>query len=209
MEVNETVLEVGLTGGIASGKTTVRAYFERRGIPTLDTDQVVHTLYRPGTDVTKEVVAHFGPTVIGADGSIDRKALGNIVFDDENERRALETIVHHHVFDSVKLFFSKIREQGEQNVAVVDAALMIETGSFKQYDRIVVVYCENSLQKMRLMDRDGIDMKSAEDRVNLQMPLDEKRKLADYVIDTSGNLSETFFRASHVIDQLQEEAING
>lgn len=199
------MLEVGLTGGIACGKTVIRHRFDAAGIPTLDADDVVHGLFAPGSEVTREVERHFGTSVIAADGSVDRKQLGALVFRDPDERKALEAIVHPAVFAAIETFFASAR-QTSAAVAVVDAALMYETGSYERYDRVVVAYCPPDTQRERLIARDGLSAEQAERRIAAQMPIDKKRDKADYVIDTTGTLDETRRRADAVLAQLSAEA---
>lgn len=199
------MLEVGLTGGIACGKTVIRKRLDAAGVPTLDADAVVHGLFAPDTDVTREVEAHFDSNVIAADGSVDRKALGAVVFQDLAAREALEAIVHPRVFEAIETFFVAAR-QTSAGIAVVDAALMYETGSSERYHRVVVAFCPRALQRERLIARDGISAELAERRIAAQMPVEEKRDRADYVIDTSGTLEQTLERTDTVLAQLSAEA---
>jgi dephospho-CoA kinase len=196
------VLKVGLTGGIACGKTVVRRRLEERGIPTLDADAVVHHLLQAGTEVTRQIAETFGEEVIAPDGSVDRKALGAIVFSDEEERKKLNAIVHPGVWREIERFFEE-REKAADPAAVVDAALMIETGSYRRYDRLVVVHCRPELQLERLMARDGLSREDAERRIRSQMPLEEKRPFADFLIDTSGSIEETFAQADALASRLR------
>lgn len=196
-------MKVGLTGGIACGKTVVRKRLESLGVPTLDADHVVHGLLGPETEVSAEIASEFGNDVIAEDGAVDRKALGALVFGDEGARRKLEAIVHPRVFEAIGAFFDEAAKRGE-SVAVVDAALMIETGSYRRYDCVVVAYCPREIQKQRLMERDGLEAEDAERRIASQMPIDEKRELADYVIDTSGTMEQTLERADEVLRKLRE-----
>jgi len=196
------VLKVGLTGGIACGKTVVRRRLEERGIPTLDADAVVHRLLQSGTDVTRRIAERFGDAVIAPDGSVDRRALGAIVFSDEEERKKLNAIVHPGVWREIERFFEE-REKAFDPVAVVDAALMIETGSFRRYDRVVVVHCLPELQLERLMARDGLSREDALRRVSAQMPIEEKLPFADFLVDTSGSIEETLKKADDLVTQLQ------
>jgi len=196
------MLKVGLTGGIACGKTVVRRRIEERGIPTLDADAVVHRLLQSGTDVTREIAEIFGDAVIAPDGSVDRKALAAIVFNDEQARRNLNAVVHPAVWREIERFFEQ-REKASDPVAVVDAALMIETGSFRRYDRVVVVHCLRELQLERLMARDGLSREDALRRIRSQMPIEEKRPFADFLVDTSGSIEETLKQADELASQLQ------
>ena len=184
------MLKVGLTGGIACGKTVVRRRLEEQGIPTLDADAVVHRLLQSGTEVTRRIAESFGEKVIASDGSVDRRALGAIVFGDEEARRKLNAIVHPGVWREIERFFEE-REKASDPVAVVDAALMIETGSYKRYDFLVVVHCGPELQLERLMARDGLSREDAERRVRSQMPIEQKLPFGDFLVDTSGSIEET------------------
>ena len=199
------MLKVGLTGGIACGKTVVRRRLEERGIPTLDADAVVHRLLQSGTDVTRQIAESFGAAVIASDGSVDRKALGAIVFTDEEARRKLNAVVHPGVRREVERFFEE-REKASDPVAVVDAALMIETGSYRRYDLLVVVHCLPELQHERLMARDGLSREDALRRIRSQMPIEEKRPFADFLVDTSGSIEETLKQADDLASQLRAKA---
>jgi dephospho-CoA kinase len=196
------VLKVGLTGGIACGKTVVRRRLEERGIRTLDADAVVHRLLQAGTGVTRRIAEAFGEAVIGPEGSVDRKALGDIVFGDEVARKKLNAIVHPGVWREIERFFDE-REKASDPVAVVDAALMIETGSYRRYDRLVVVHCRPELQLERLMARDGLSREQAERRIRSQMPIEQKLPFADFLVDTSGSIEETLKRTDDLASRLK------
>ncbi|MGH9323057.1 MAG: dephospho-CoA kinase [Vicinamibacteria bacterium] len=199
------MLKVGLTGGIACGKTVVRNGLEERGIPTLDADAVVHRLLGAGTDVGREIGETFGGRVIAPDKSVDREALGALVFADEEARRKLNRIVHPRVWREIERFFAE-RANAKDRVAVVDAALMIETGSFRRYDRVVVVHCRPEQQLERLMSRDGLSREDAERRIRAQMPIEEKRGFADFLVDTSGTIEETLARTDDLARELSRAA---
>jgi dephospho-CoA kinase len=196
------VVKVGLTGGIACGKSVVRRRIEARGIPTLDADAVVHRLLGAGTDVSREIERSFGDGVLAADGSIDRKALGAIVFADRGQREKLNAIVHPRVWSEIESFFQSSARTGAP-IAVVDAALMVETGSYKTYDRVVVVHCRREQQVERLMARDGLTRLEAEKRIDAQMPIEEKRRYGDFLVDASGSLAETDARTDALVDELR------
>jgi dephospho-CoA kinase len=196
------VLKIGLTGGIACGKSLVRMRLEERGFPTLDADEVVHRLLGPGSEATREIRARFGETVIGPDGAVDRKALGAIVFSDSRERDKLNEIVHPRVWAEIARFFGEAATAGAR-LAVVDAALMVETGSYETYDRLIVVHCRPEQQVERLMKRDGLSREQAEKRIAAQMPIEEKRGYGDFLVDTSGSLSETEERIEGLVEELE------
>jgi dephospho-CoA kinase len=196
------MLKVGLTGGIACGKTVVRQRLEERGIPTLDADSVVHRLMKPGTEVTRQVAEAFGESVLESSGAVDRKALGALVFADEASRLKLNAIVHPAVWREIERFFEE-RERASDAVAVVDAALMIETGSYRRYDTVVVVHCRPELQLERLMARDGLSRDDALRRIRSQMPIEEKISYADFLVDTSGTLEETLKQTDELASKLR------
>ncbi len=201
----DDVLRVGLTGGIACGKTVVRRRLEARGIPTLDADAVVHQLLRSGTAVTRRIAESFGEGVIAPDGSVDRKALGAIVFGGEKARKKLEAIVHPEVWREIERFFEE-RDRASDPLAVVDAALMIETGSHRRYDVLVVVHCPPELQRERLVVRDGLSREEAERRIRAQMPIEQNLAYADFLVDTSGSLEETLKQTDDLATTLQRRA---
>jgi dephospho-CoA kinase len=202
------VLEVGLTGGIACGKSVVRRRLAEAGVPTLDADAVVHRLLGPGTETTEEIGRAFGGGILGPDGAVDRKALGAIVFADDEARARLNAIVHPRVYEAIEAFFESARRSGAP-LAVVDAALMVETGSYERYDRIVVVHCAPAQQLERLVERDGLSRAEAERRVAAQMPIEEKIAYGDELVDTSGTLDETLTRTDAVLERLRAAAAGG
>jgi dephospho-CoA kinase len=184
------MLKVGLTGGIGSGKSTVSAMFRDLGARVVDSDEIVHTLLTPGEPVHQAVVSVFGPAILGGDGRIDRAALGRIVFADAGRRETLNSIVHPEVGRRQEAFLENAGREAPDGVAIVDAALMIETGSYRRYDRIVVVRCEPGVQHVRLKAR-GLSDSEIRRRIAAQMPQEEKITFADDVIDNSGSLRET------------------
>ncbi len=198
------MIKVGLTGGIACGKSVVRRHFESSGVATLDADTIVHDLLGPGTEVTHAIAETFGE-VLAPDGSVDRKALASLVFSDEEDRRKLNAIVHPEVWRAIEEFFAEAVGRGEP-LAVVDAALMVETGSHERYDVLVIVACSEDLQRERLMARDCLSAREAEQRIATQMRIAEKRRYGDYVVDTSGSFQRTIARAGEVLSELRAAA---
>lgn len=198
------MIKVGLTGGIACGKSVVRRHFESSGVATLDADAIVHDLLGPGTEVTHAIAETFGD-VLSPEGSVDRKALGSIVFSDDEGRRKLNAIVHPEVWRAIEKFFAEAVGRGEP-LAVVDAALMVETGSHERCDVLVIVACSEDLQRERLMARDCLSAREAEQRIAAQMPIAEKLRYGDYVIDTAGSFQRTIARAGEVLSELRAAA---
>ena len=198
------MIKVGLTGGIACGKSVVRRYFESSDVATLDADAIVHKLLGPDTDVTNAIVETFG-NVLSPEGSVDRKALASLVFSDEEDRHKLNAIVHPEVWRAIEEFFEEAKTRGEP-LALVDAALMVETGSHEYYDVLVIVTCSEDLQRERLMARDCLSASEAKQRIAAQMPIGEKRGYGDYVIDTSESFQRTIARAEEVLSELRSSA---
>ncbi len=189
------MLKVGLTGGIASGKTHVLRRFAAAGFRILDLDRVAHEVMAPGGAAHGDVVAAFGRAIVAADGTIDRPALGHKVFADAAARRRLEAIVHPRIREAEAALLSAAPDA----VAVVDAALLVETGTHLRFDRLVVVFCEPQEQLCRLMARDGISEAAARARIDAQMPAKDKRGFAHFVIDSSETLAETDAQTDDVI----------
>jgi dephospho-CoA kinase len=167
------VRRVGLTGGIATGKSAVASLLRARGVPVLDADRVARAVVEPGTEGLAAVVARFGAAVLAPDGSLDRGALGRIAMADPQARAELEAILHPRIFAAMEAWLAEQRAAGAP-VAVVDAALMVETGSFRGYDAVLVVRCSPDTQLRRLMDRQQIGEEEARRWLQAQLPPDEK-----------------------------------
>jgi len=180
----------GLTGNIACGKSLVEGMLRLRGIPVVDADQVAREVVEPGTPALQEIRAAFGEAVIGPDGHVDRKALGARVFADPDARRRLQEITWPRVLARIGEHLGELAAQG-RDVAVVSAAMMVESGSFRNYDALAVVTCPEPEQLRRLMARDGIGEAAALQRVRAQRPQAEKAALARVVIDNGGTRDDT------------------
>ncbi len=199
------MLKVGLTGGIACGKTVVRQLLEGLGAFTLDADAIVHRLMGPGSELSQRISGRFGEDVLAGDGAVDRKRLGELVFSDPDRRRQLNALVHPLVIDEEQRLMADAKERGEK-LAIVDAALMIEVGTYRAYDALVVVVCQRALQIERLMERNQLSVRKAAERVDAQLPAEEKKSYADFVIDTSGSLADTERQVKAVWKKLVEMA---
>ena len=199
------MLRVGLTGGIACGKTVVRELIAVRGALTLDADGIVHQLMAAGTDLTRRIGEAFGSDVLSADGSVDRTKLGRLVFSDSSARSKLNALVHPDVIREEKRLLREAEGRGV-GIAVVDAALMIEAGTYRDYDKLLVVHCPRALQLERLAMRDDLSPAEAARRVDAQMPVEEKRPYADFLIDTSGSLADTERQVEEVWEKLRRDA---
>lgn len=185
------MLKVGLTGGIASGKSYVVSVLRELGCEVVDADLVAHQAMEPGRPAYDDVVAHFGREILGPDGGIDRTRLGAIVFADPKEREKLNSIVHPRVYEAQMNWMIEVYQRNPRAIAVIDAALMIETGSYRRFDKIVVVHCAPEIQLERLMHRNQMTREEALARISAQMPAAEKLKYADFNIDTSGSFEDT------------------
>jgi dephospho-CoA kinase len=188
---SRSFLRVGLTGGIASGKSTVGRQLAELGCRLIDADVLAREVVAPGEPAWRAVVAEFGPEVLGSDGRLDRKRLGALVFADPARRRALEAITHPAIMARREAVLDGWRAEGFDGLVVLDIPLLVEIGAVSQVDRVVVVYAERRAQLERLMRRDGFDRAEAERRLASQMPLGEKVRHAHYVIDSSGTREET------------------
>ena len=200
------MLRVGLTGGIASGKSTVGRMFSRRGVPVIDADAIAREMVAPGTGGLAAVAEAFGAGVLAPDGTLDRARLGEVVFADPQKRRRLEEILHPRIIEEQDRRLDALGAGGRTAVAVVEAALLVESGGWRRFDRLVVVDCEEGQQIERLRRRDGLDEAAARARLGAQIPLSEKVKLADRVIDTRGGLEETQAQVEVLVAWLREEA---
>jgi dephospho-CoA kinase len=201
---------IGLTGGIGSGKSTVAGMFEKLGATVLDADVVVRELQAGGSALLAEIEAAFGAQVIQPDGSLDREALAAIVFRDEEARMHLNAIVHPRVAIELAQRVADARASGA-SVIVLDIPLLFEardagegTAAQVPFDATVVVYAPESLQIERQLTRDDRDRGEALRRVRAQMPLDEKRRLADFAIDNSGALEDTERQVREVFRAITE-----
>ena len=182
------MLKVGLTGGIAVGKSYVVSVLRELGCEVLDADVVAHQAIEPNQPAYQDIVSEFGKEVLNEDGTINRPALGAIVFGDEAKRQRLNAIVHPRIFEAQAAWLATLNPSA---IAIIDAALMIETGSYKRFDKVVVVHCTPELQLARLMERNQMPQAQAEARIAAQMPSAEKVKVADYTIETSLGFEDT------------------
>jgi dephospho-CoA kinase len=196
---------VGLTGGIACGKSNALRCFHRLGAHTIDADLIAREVVEPGKPAHQQIVAEFGRSILTEENRINRKALGRIIFSDPAARKRLNDIVHPYVVqeEERKIADLEIEEAKSQSpIVVVDASLMIETGTYRKYRMIIVVYCPPAIQLQRLMLRDSISEAEARQRIESQMPTLEKIKFGDFIIETSGKLSETYLQVKQVYSEL-------
>ena len=201
------LIVVGLTGGIASGKSTVAAFLRKAGMPVIDADQLARMVLEPDTDTYRRVVALFGDDILDEDGAVDRQALGGKVFDNPEARAALESITHPAIAETARQAFALVEARGEP-MAFYEAALLVETDIYKGLAALTVVSCSLKTQLERLRARDGLSNAAAAARIAAQYPLEEKLKVADHVIDTEGTETEVEQRTLQVLSELKNRFLN-
>jgi len=201
------MLRVGLTGSIGVGKSFVGSVFVELGCRLLDADATAREVVLPGTAGLAAVVKEFGPEVLQTDGTLDRKQLGALVFGDEQKRRRLNAILHPRIIEKQDQILQQWESEEPNGIGIVDAALMIESGGYKRFDKLIVVHCRPEVQLERLMLRDGLSCDEAQKRIDSQMPQEEKQRYADYLIDTSDGFELTRQRTKAVYDQLVKRQI--
>ena len=196
----------GLTGGIASGKSTVARILEELGAQVIDADRVGHELLRRFHPVHQQVVARFGQGILRPDGEIDRKLLGSMVFADPQRLRELSALVHPRLIARVDALAAELRAGRPGAVIIVDAAVIYEAGVVDRFAKILVAWCRPEQQIERLMAKTGLSREDALRRVASQIPSQEKRRRADYVIDCSGSLAETRAQAEALYPEIKRLA---
>ena len=196
------MLRVGLTGGIACGKSTVSGMLRDHDCQVLAADPLGHELLEPGQAAYEEVVREFGKEVLAESGKVDRKRLGAIVFADPAKRAKLNWILHPKILDVIRQWFKALDRPGGPEFAVLEAALIYEAAVNKELNRVVVCWCEPEQQLERLETR-GLTSEEARRRIAAQMPVEEKKRLADEVIDCSGSLEETERQVVQLIEKLK------
>lgn len=197
------MLVVGLTGGIASGKSTVSRLFEELGVPVICADELAHEAVKPGSPALDEIRRSFGAETIDAEGRLDRAAMARLVFHDPSLRKKLESIIHPRVFEGKNRLLDEFERQGH-SVAVVDVPLLYESGWDREFDLVIVVHVPRQVQEQRVVERDKMLPEDARARLDAQMPIDEKRDRADHVIDNSGSMESTSEQVVTILRTLQQ-----
>lgn len=208
MTLPRPFLLVGLTGGIATGKSTVADIFRALGCVVIDADVLAREVVEPGEPAFQELVAEFGRQALQPDGALDRKKLGAIVFADAEKRKRLEAITHPAIRSRLARLLEGLTAQKFEGIVIFDAALIVESGNYKTMDRLVVVTAGEETQAARLMARDGIGRAEALGKIRSQMPLSEKVKLADHVIDNRGDRAATEAQVHRVHAALDAELLS-
>ena len=196
------MLRVGLTGSIGVGKSFVASVFVELGCHVLDADQTAREVVTPGTPGLKALTEAFGEEILNPDGTLNRKQLGAVVFNDESQRQRLNHLLHPFIIVRQDEIMNAWEAEDPDGIGIIDAALMIESGGYKRFDKLIVVHCRPEVQLERLMLRDKLSRDEALRRINSQMPQEEKQKFADYLIDTSDGFELTRTRTLEVHNQL-------
>jgi dephospho-CoA kinase len=200
------MLKVGLTGSIAVGKTFVCETMRELGCHMLDADKTAREVVAKGTDGLAEIIKHFGDEVLLPSGELDRKKVAAIVFADEEKRALLNSIVHPRVIKEQNKWLDELERHGPEAIAIIDAALMIESGGYKRFDKIIVVWCAADIQLSRLVTRDNLSRDDATKRIAAQVPQEEKKKFADYLIDTSNGFDDARRQTTELVLKLRQLA---
>ena len=198
------MLRVGLTGSIAVGKSFVTSVFAELGCRILDADRTAREVVLPGAPGLKAVVEAFGADVLTPEGTLDRERMAAIVFADEEQRQRLNHILHPFIIARQDEILREWEAEDPNGIGIVDAALMIESGGYKRFDKLIVVHCRPEVQLERLMLRNKLTLAEAERRIASQMPQEEKQKYADYLIDTSDGFEPTRKRTVEVFNELRK-----
>lgn len=200
------MLKVGLTGGIGVGKSHVSKTFTELGCYVYDADKIARDVVNLGTVGYQKVVAEFGEEILDSDKTINRAKLGQIVFADNSKRQKLNEILHPIIIDEQNKIIQEVASKDPNAIVMIDAALMIETNSYKRFDKLIVVYCDRESQIERVMKRNNLSRSEVEDRLNSQMPTEQKLKYADIKINTSGSFEQTDQIVKEVYQQLKDLA---
>jgi dephospho-CoA kinase len=200
------MLIVGLTGGMATGKSVVADILREKGCYVDNADLLAQSLMEPGREAFQAVVNHFGQEILTQDGKIDRQKLGRIIFNAPEERATLNNLTHPLILNKVREKVASLEKSGDYEIYVTEAALIFEAGYQFFYDRVVLTFCQLEIQVERLLKRDGLSREEACLKIKSQWPLDKKIQLADYLIDTSGPLTETVEQTEELYLRLYHDA---
>lgn len=196
------MLRVGLTGGLATGKSFVGRTLAGLGCHLIRNDNLGHAVMQPGGEAYEGIVREFGTSILNPDGTVDRRKLATLVFQNAEKLAALNALVHPPVRARTRLELEAFEKTDPDGIAVVEAAILIETGSYCDYEKLIVAVCSVEQQIERAMSRDGLTREEVLDRLSRQMPLAEKVRHADYVIDTSGTKESTIAQTQMVYESL-------
>jgi dephospho-CoA kinase len=203
------MITIGLTGGIASGKSLVAELFRRLGASVIDSDSIAREVVEPGTTGWQSVVAEFGQDILAPDGTIDRAKLGSIIFSDRERRDTLNAILHPRIINTIREQIAALGKQYPEALVVADIPLLIECGLQHEFDAVIVVWSPAELQRKRIMERDGLSAAEAQQRIDAQMALNAKQAHATYVIKNDGSEKKTEEQAKKIFFTIKQRAING
>lgn len=195
---------IGLTGGIATGKSTVSAILENAGAVIIDADRIARRVVKKNLPAYRQIVAQFGESVLLPDGEINRTALGNLIFNDSSKKQLLNSIVHPHVRRETDRQLRHIAKNNPNALVILDIPLLLEAGMRKDLSEVIVVYAPEHIQIRRLMERDHISQEDALARIRSQMPIEEKKSLATMVIDNSGSIESTRKQTLEIFQRLKQ-----
>ena len=200
------MLRVGLTGSIATGKSFVSKVLAELGCHLIDADETAREVVAPGSPALREVAQEFGSEMLNDDGTLDRAKLGAVVFGDPARLQVLNAILHPYIIAKQDERLREWEAVDPEAIAVVDAALMIESGGYKRFDKLIVVHCDEEVQLQRLMARNNLSREEAERRIGTQMPQSEKMKFADYLIDTTNGFEPARLQTTAVYESLMRDS---
>jgi len=194
---------VGLTGGIASGKSATATIFQKLGARVIDADTISRDVMLPQTECWQKVTAVFGKKILKDDLTINREKLGNIVFSDQQQLLHLNRLVHPAILREIECLLTRIEKEDSEAVVIIDAALLVETGVYRRCDKLIVISAKEETQLNRLVKRDGLSPDAAQKRIDAQLPLGEKVKVADYLITNDGSLEALQAEATSIFQSLR------
>ena len=198
------MLRIGLTGGLATGKSHVRVRVATIGLPTIDADTIAREVVRPGEPAWRDIRQRFSNDIWKTDGSLNRAALASIIFSDEAARKDLEDILHPRVYSVIRNWLNELAQARIHRAAVAEIPLLYETGHDDDFDKVIVVACEAKTQLQRVMARDGLSKEDAQQRIAIQLPTAQKAAKADIVISTEGTLEETDAQIDRFVKELDQ-----
>lgn len=196
------MITIGLTGGIACGKTTIASELYKLGARIIDADKLARDVVEPGKPAYDDIVREFGTDILNEDSSIDRKALGARVFGDDALRERLAKITHPRIFEAQALQLQQYHKEDPNGFVILEVALLVETGSYRKMDYNIIAFCNPEQQLARIMDRDGLDATQAHARLRAQWPVVAKMPMADFFIDTSGDVDWTILQVDRLYPHL-------
>jgi dephospho-CoA kinase len=197
---------VALTGGIGSGKSTVARMFEDEGAYVIDFDYLARVVVKPDKPAWRDIVDYFGPEILSPDRTLNRSALAEIVFSDDESRKALEGFTHHRIFEESDALVKAIKRKDPCSVVIIDFPLLFELSLNEKFDKVILAYVPRGVQIKRIVERDGLTKEEVEKRLNVQISIEEKRSLSDYIINSEEGLNDTRNQVRKVIHELKELA---